>query len=40
VVVTTRGLMEAERPSGAFRLVTPVSGPDALLAMRKLAELF
>jgi tetratricopeptide (TPR) repeat protein len=40
VVVTTRGLMEAERPSGAFRLASPVSGPDALLAMRKLAELF
>lgn len=40
VVVTTRGLMEAERPSGAFRLANPVSGPEALLAMRKLAELF
>jgi len=40
LVVTTRGLMEADRPSGAFRPVTPVSGPDALLAMRKLAELF
>jgi len=40
VVVTTRGLMEAERPSGAFRLAHPVSGPEALLAMRKLAELF
>src|SRR5262245_44537837 len=40
VVVTTRGLLEAERPSGAFRLTQPVSGPEALLAMRKLAELF
>jgi hypothetical protein len=40
VVTTTRGLMEAERPSGAFRLANPVSGPEALLAMRKLAELF
>jgi Tfp pilus assembly protein PilF len=40
VVVTTRGLMEAERPSGAFRLLNPVSGPEALLAMRKLAEVF
>ena len=40
MVATTRGLMEAERPSGAFRLTTPVSGPEALLAMRKLAELF
>ncbi len=40
VVVTTRGLMEAERPSGAFRLGNPVSGPEALLAMRKLAEVF
>lgn len=40
VVVTTRGLMEAERPSGAFRLASPVSGPEALLAMRKLAEVF
>lgn len=40
VVVTTRGLMEAERPSGAFRLTRPVSGPEALLAIRKLAELF
>ncbi len=40
VVVTTRGLMESERPNGAFRLTKPVSGPDALLAMRKLAELF
>lgn len=40
IVVTTRGLMEAERPSGAFRLTNPVPGPDALLAMRKLAELF
>lgn len=40
VVVTTRGLMEAERPSGAFRLNRPVSGPEALLAMRKLAEVF
>ncbi|MBI3825976.1 MAG: tetratricopeptide repeat protein [Candidatus Rokubacteria bacterium] len=38
VVVTTRGLMEAERPSGAFRLEAPVAGPDALLALRKLAE--
>ncbi len=40
VVVTTRGLMESERPSGAFRLANPVSGPEALLAMRKLAEVF
>lgn len=40
ILVTTRGLMEAERPSGAFRLTNPVSGPEALLAMRKLAELF
>ena len=40
VVTTTRGLLEAERPSGAFRLTNPVSGPEALLAMRKLAELF
>ena len=40
VVTTTRGLMEAERPSGAFRLANPVSGPEALLAMRKLAETF
>lgn len=40
LLVTTRGLMEAERPNGAFRLTYPVSGPDALLAMRKLAELF
>jgi Tfp pilus assembly protein PilF len=40
MVVTTRGLMEAERPSGAFRLANPVSGPEALLAIRKLAELF
>ena len=40
VVVTTRGLMESERPSGAFRLTRPVSGPEALLAVRKLAELF
>lgn len=40
VVATTRGLMEAERPSGAFRLGHSVSGPEALLAMRKLAELF
>ncbi len=40
IVVTTRGLMEAERPTGAFRLAHPVSGPEALLAVRKLAELF
>ena len=40
VVVTTRGLMEGERPSGAFRLTRPVSGPEALVAVRKLAELF
>lgn len=40
VVVTTRGLMEADRPTGAFRLDRPVSGPEALLAIRKLAELF
>jgi tetratricopeptide (TPR) repeat protein len=40
VVVTTRGLMEGERPSGAFRVTKPVSGPEALLAVRKLAELF
>ena len=40
LLVTTRGLMEAERPNGAFRLAYPVSGPDALVAMRKLAELF
>ena len=40
LVVTTRGLMESERPSGAFRLGNPVSGPEALLAMRKLAEVF
>ena len=40
LVVTTRGLMESERPSGAFRLANPVSGPEALLSMRKLAEVF
>jgi len=40
ILATTRGLMEAERPSGAFRLTNAVSGPEALLAMRKLAELF
>ena len=40
VLATTRGFMEADRPSGAFRLTNPVSGPEALLAMRKLAELF
>lgn len=40
VLATTRGFMEADRPSGAFRLTSPVSGPEALLAMRKLAELF
>ena len=28
------------KTSGAFRLAKPVSGPEALLAMRKLAELF
>ncbi len=40
MVVTTRGLLEAEMQSGAFRLTDPVSGPDALLSLRKLAELF
>lgn len=40
VIVTTQGLMEAERPSGAFRITRSVSGSEALLAMRKLAELF
>jgi tetratricopeptide (TPR) repeat protein len=40
MLVTTRGLLEAEKQSGAFRLTDPVSGPDALLSLRKLAELF
>lgn len=40
MLTTTRGLMEAERASGAFRLTQPVTGPEALLSMRKLAELF
>jgi len=40
MVTTTRGLLEAEPGSGAFGLAKPVSGPEALLAMRKLAELF
>lgn len=40
LLVTTRGLMEADRKSGAFRLAEPVSGPDALVSLRKLNELF
>ncbi len=40
MVTTTRGILEAEKQSGAFRLTAPVSGPDALLSLRKLAELF
>lgn len=40
MVVTTRGILEADKQSGAFRLTDPVSGPDALLSLRKLAELF
>jgi tetratricopeptide (TPR) repeat protein len=40
MVATTRGLMEADRQSGAFRMTDPVSGPDALLGLRKLAELY
>ncbi len=40
MLVTMRGLLEAEKKSGAFRLTDPVSGPDALLSLRELAELF
>jgi Tfp pilus assembly protein PilF len=40
LLVTTRGLMEGERATGAFGLNRPVSGAEAALAMRKLAELF
>ena len=40
MVTTTRGLIETDRASGAFRLAQPVTGPEALLSMRKLAELF
>ena len=40
MLITTRGILEAEKRSGAFRLTEPVSGPDALLSLRKLAELF
>jgi tetratricopeptide (TPR) repeat protein len=40
ILVTTRGLMEGDRATGAFDLTRPVSGAEAALAMRKLAELF
>jgi Tfp pilus assembly protein PilF len=40
VLATTRGLMEGDRATGAFGLTRPVSGAEAVLAMRKLAELF
>jgi S-layer family protein len=40
LLATTRGMMEADGKSGAFRLADPVSGADALLSIRKLAELF
>ena len=40
MLVTTRGLMEGDRATGAFGLTRPVSGSEAVLAMRKLAELF
>lgn len=40
LLTTTRGLIEADRKSGAFRLTEPVSGPEALVSLRKLAELF
>lgn len=40
VLVTTRGLMEGDRATGAFGMTRPVSGAEAVLAMRKLAELF
>ena len=40
MISTTRGILEAEKKSGAFRMADPVSGPDALLSLRKLAELF
>jgi Tfp pilus assembly protein PilF len=40
MLATTRGLMESERGTGAFGLTRPVSGAEAVLAMRKLAELF
>lgn len=40
MIATTRGILEADRKSGAFRVTDPVSGPDALLSLRKLAEIF
>ncbi len=40
VLATTSGLIEPDRKTGAFRPADSVSGPDALLSMRKLAELF
>ena len=39
IVASTRGLMEGERPSGAFRLTRAVSGAEAVLALRKLGEI-
>lgn len=40
LLATTRGLLDAEPKSGAFRLAEPVLGAEALLGLRKLAELF
>ncbi len=40
MVATTRGMLEAETSSGAFNLTGSMSGADALLGLRKLAELF
>jgi len=40
IVTTTTGFMGADPKTGTFRLGDPVSGPDTLLGLRKLAELF
>jgi len=40
MVATTRGMLEAQTGTGAFNLTGSMSGADALLGLRKLAELF
>jgi tetratricopeptide (TPR) repeat protein len=40
MLATTRGMLEARTGSGAFNLTGSMSGADALLGLRKLAELF
>jgi tetratricopeptide (TPR) repeat protein len=40
LTTTTRGIMEANRKSGAFGLTKPVSGLEALISLKKVNEIF